>query len=129
MSAVACGGVPDPGTEDAPGVELVGSDLRRAELRRVDLRGAWFREVDLSGARMRGVSLIDADLDGDLEGLRIWGVEVAPLLEAELDRRHPERAVLKATEPDDLRTGWGRLEAMWAVTMARVGCARMIGQP
>src|SRR6185436_18906308 len=74
----------------------------------------------LSGARMRGVSLIGADLDGDLEGLRIWGVEVAPLLEAELDRRHPERAVLKATEPDDRRAGWGRLEAMWAVTMARV---------
>ena len=48
---------------------------------------------------MRGVALVDADLDGEIEGLRIWGVEVAPLLEAELDRRHAERAVLHATEP------------------------------
>ena len=69
---------------------------------------------------MRGVWLFDADLDGDITGLRIWGVEVAPLLEAELIRRHPERAVLAATAPVDLRAGWSRLEAMWAATMARL---------
>jgi hypothetical protein len=55
-----------------------------------------------------------------MERLRIWGVEVAPLVEAELDRRHPERAVLHATEPADLQAGWAGLEAMWAATVERV---------
>ena len=64
--------------------------------------------------------LVDADLDGVIERLTIWGVDVAPLVEAELDRRHPERAVLRATEPADLRTGWAGLEAMWAATVERV---------
>ena len=69
---------------------------------------------------MRGVALVDADLDGEIDRLRIWGVDVAPLVEAELDRRHPERAVLHATEPADLRAGWAGLEVMWAATVERV---------
>lgn len=87
---------------------------------RGDLRGASFRNVDLRGVRMRGVELGDADLDGDVDGLRIHGVEVAPLIGAELDRRHPERAVMRATDPADLQSGWVGLEAMWDATVARV---------
>jgi hypothetical protein len=94
--------------------------MRDAQFRMVDLRDAWFRLVDLRGVRMRGVSLAGADLDGELDGLRIWGVEVAPLVETELDRRHPERAVLRATDPGDLRAGWAGLEAMWAATVERI---------
>jgi hypothetical protein len=105
---------------DVRTLEFTGRDMRGAQFRRVDLRDAWFREVDLRGVRMRGVALVDADLDGEMDRLRIWGVEVAPLLEAELDRRHPERAVLHATEPADLQTGWAGLEAMWASTVERV---------
>jgi hypothetical protein len=86
----------------------------------VNLRDASFRQVDLSGVRMRGVYLVGADVDGDIDGLRISGVDVAPLVEAELDRRHPERAALHATEPADLRSGWAGLEAMWAATIERV---------
>ena len=112
--------MPGPGDEDRRAAELVGDDLRGAQLRQVDLRDAWFRGADLSRVRMRGVWLFEADIDGDIQGLRIWGVEVAPLLEAELDRRHPERAVLRATDPVDLRAGWSRLQAMWTATIARV---------
>jgi hypothetical protein len=105
---------------DLRAVEFTGRDMRGAQFRRVDLRDAWFREVDLRGVKMRGVALMDADLDGEMDRLRIWGVEVAPLVEAELDRRHPERAVLHATGPADLQTGWAGLEAMWASTVERV---------
>jgi DinB superfamily/Pentapeptide repeats (8 copies) len=105
---------------DLRSVEFAGTDMCGAQFRRVDLRHAWFREVDLRGVRMRGVALIDADLDGEMDRLRIWGVEVAPLVEAELDRRHPERAVLQATEPADLQGGCAGLEAMWAATVERV---------
>jgi hypothetical protein len=85
-----------------------------------DLRGAWFRECDLSGAHIRGSFLHDVEIDGDIEGLRVNGVEVAPLVEAELDRRHPERVALRAVTADERRAGWATLEAMWAPTMARV---------
>jgi DinB superfamily/Pentapeptide repeats (8 copies) len=105
---------------DLRGVEFTGRDMRGAQFRNVDLRDAWFRMVDLRGVRMRGVAFVDADLDGEMEGLRIWGVEVGPLLEAELDRRHPERAVLHAAEPADLQVGWAGLVALWEATVERV---------
>lgn len=95
-------------------------DLRGAEFVRADLRHAVFRDTTLRGVRMRGVDLTGADLDGAIDGLRIAGVEVAPLVDAELDRRHPERAVLRATDPDGLRSGWAGLERMWGTTVARV---------
>jgi hypothetical protein len=106
--------------DDSRRIELIGDDLSGARLQGVKLRGAEFREADLSDVRMRGVWLSNADLDGDIDGLRISGVEVAPLLEAELDRRHPERAVFKATDPVEMAAGWSRLEAMWSTTVARV---------
>jgi hypothetical protein len=69
---------------------------------------------------MRGVDLTGAEIEGEIDGLRILGVEVAPLLEAELDRRHPERAALRARDADSMRAGWTGLQAMWAPTMERV---------
>src|SRR6478736_5686280 len=94
--------------------EVTGDELRDATIRRADLSGADLRDVDLSRARMRGVYLWQAEIDGDIEGLTVNGVEVEPLIAAELDRRHPERAILRATDPDGLRAGWAALEAMWA---------------
>ncbi len=95
-------------------------DLRGAEFDRLDLTGASFRDVNLSGMRIRGGYLQNAEIEGDITGLRVWGVEVLPLITAELDRRHPERALLSATEPDELRAGWAEFEAMWAATVDRV---------
>ena len=98
------------GDDDLAGAELVGADLH----------DAWFRESNLRGVHIRGSDLTGAEIDADIAGLRINGVEVAPLVEAELDRRHPERAVLRAEDVDALRKGWAGLEAMWAPTMDRV---------
>lgn len=95
-------------------------DLSDSEFQLVALRDAWFRNADMSGARMRGVLLTDADIDGEIDGLRVNGIEVAPLVEAELDRRHPERAVFHTTDLAELRAGWATLEAMWDATLARV---------
>src|SRR5262249_55695019 len=93
---------------------------RGAEIAGADLGGAWLREVDLSGAHIRGADLTGTEIDGEIDGLTIHGIEVAPLVEAELDRRHPERAVLRAHDADAFRSGWAGLEAMWAPTIERV---------
>jgi hypothetical protein len=90
-----------------------------------DFRGAVFREVDLTGARLYGVLLTGAEIDGDITGLVVNGVEVAPLIEAELDRLHPERAALRSTTPDGLRQALAVVEGFWAATVNR---ARPLGE-
>jgi len=64
-------------------------DLSGAELRTVDLAGARFRAVDLSGAVMRGVELVDVDIHGEIQNVTINGVDIGPLVNAELDGRYP----------------------------------------
>jgi hypothetical protein len=85
-----------------------------------DLTGAEFRECDLSRARMVGVVMQDAEIDGLVTNLVVNGVEVMPYVEAELDRRHPVRLLIRSDQPDDLREAWRQLRADWARTTERV---------
>ena len=93
---------------------------RPTEFVDVDLSGAVFREVNLMGSRMRGVLLMDADIDGAIDGLVVNGVEVGPLISDELDRRHPERTKLRPTDANGCREAWHVVESFWSPTMARV---------
>jgi hypothetical protein len=52
--------------------------------------------------------------------LRVNGVDVIPLVEAELNRRFPGRAGRRDTNPDDPRAAWAALERTWAATLERV---------
>ena len=66
-------------------------DLQGAEFIDADLRGARFVGADLSGVVMRGVEVRDADIDAPWLAngesfLRVNGVDVIPLVEAELNR-------------------------------------------
>jgi len=105
---------------------LTGSDgLQGAEFVDADLRGARFRRADLSGVVMRAVHVRGADIDApwlfDGESfLRVNGVDVIPLVEAELNRRFPGRADRRAADPDGLRAAWAALERTWAATLQRV---------
>lgn len=85
-----------------------------------DLSGAEFREVDLSRVRMLGVVMQDAEIDGLVTNLVVNGVEVMSYVEAELDRRHPVRRLLRSDEPEDLREAWRQLRATWEATVQRV---------
>lgn len=85
-----------------------------------DLHGAEFRECDLTGARLIGVVLQDAVIDGLVTNLVVNGVEVTGYVEAELDRRHPVRLLLRSDDPADLREAARRLHADWAATIERI---------
>jgi len=64
------------------------SSLQGAVFNEVDLRRAAFQDVNLSGAVLLNVNLRNATIDfATIDGLRIWGIEVQPLLEAERKRR------------------------------------------
>jgi hypothetical protein len=100
-------------------------NLRGADFVDADLSGARFIGSDLSGVIMRGVDIQGADIDAPwlLEGegaLHVNGVDVAPFVEAELNRRFPGRADRRATDPDGLRVAWAKLESSWAATLERV---------
>jgi len=100
--------------------KITDADARGADIRHADLSGASFREVALNGVRMRGVELAGADIDGFIYGLRVNGVEVEPLVEAELNRRHPERALLQDRTLAGLRAALDAFERMWEATYERV---------
>jgi hypothetical protein len=104
---------------NAMGANLVGRDLRGGLVREVDFRGARFERVGFIGAVMRGVEFNQAEIDGDVEGLVINGVEVWPLIEAELDRRDPERVKMRPTDADGVREAWDVVERLWAGTVER----------
>jgi DinB superfamily/Pentapeptide repeats (8 copies) len=105
---------------------FTGSDnLQGAEFVDANLHGARFRRTDLSGVVMRAVDVRETDIDApwlfDGESFfRVNGVDVAPLVEAELNRRFPGRAERRATDPDGLRRAWAVLEQTWAGTLGRI---------
>ena len=85
-----------------------------------DLSGAEFRESDLSRARLVGVVMQDAEIDGLVTNLTVNGVEVTSYVEAELDRRHPVRLLMRSDQPADLRAAWRELRDGWADTVKQV---------
>lgn len=100
-------------------------DLAGATFVDRSLRGARFVRCDLSGVVMRGVDVADAEIDAPwlIEGggtLLVNGVDVAPLVDAELDRRFPGRSQRRAADPEGLRAAWAALESTWGATSARV---------
>jgi uncharacterized damage-inducible protein DinB len=109
--------------------EFIHKDLRGSRFERVDLTGAEFRATDLSQARFRavdfrdvvmtGVEMCDVRIDGEFKNLLINGVDVATLVEAELDRRDPDRVKMRPTEPAGFREAWDIVERLWHGTVER----------
>jgi hypothetical protein len=109
---------------DFIGADLHGSrfertDLTGAQLWAVDLSGARLRGVDLTGVTMRGVELVDVSINGEIQNLTINGVDVAPLIDAELDRRYPDRAKMRPADAAGFSEAWDILERLWAGTVDR----------
>ncbi|WP_228387430.1 MULTISPECIES: DinB family protein [unclassified Nocardioides] len=83
------------------------------------LRGATIRDVDLSGTRFVGVVAEHLEITGEFDRLEVNGVDVVPLVTAELDRRHPERARLRPTTVAGYQEAFTLLEQLWSDTVDR----------
>jgi uncharacterized protein YjbI with pentapeptide repeats len=109
--------------------DFFGADLRSSRFERADLSGSvffatdlagsQFRGVDLTGGVMRGVELGNVDITGEIMNVTINGVDIGPLIDAELNRRYPDRARMRPADPAGFREAWDILERLWADTVAK----------
>jgi hypothetical protein len=109
--------------------DFTDADLRGARFERTDLSGALLKAVDLAGARLlgvnltgavlRGVELVNVDIDGEIQNVRINGVDIWPLVDAELNRRYPDRAKMRPVDPAGFAEAWDTIERLWDQTVDR----------
>ena len=85
-----------------------------------DLTDSEFRECDFTRARLIGVVVQDVIIDGLVSNLVVNGVEVSSYVEAELDRRHPVRVLIRSGDPIELLEGFRKLRAVWSATLERL---------
>jgi hypothetical protein len=105
--------------QDLTGARFERVRLRGATMRQIDFTGAQIRGALLHGTRMRGVEMVNVDIYGELLNVVVNGVDIAPLVEAELDRRMPDRAKMRPDDADGFREAWAILERLWDGTVAR----------
>ncbi|QDO87225.1 DinB family protein [Ornithinimicrobium ciconiae] len=109
--------------DDLQGAEFVRADLTGARFERTRLTGARVVASDLTGLVVRGSDVLNVEIDSPwlAEGdfFRVNGVDVIPLIEAELDRRFPGRKLRRAADPEGLAAAWSALESTWAATLDR----------
>lgn len=87
-----------------------------------DLSGATFRDCDLSGVRITGSWLDGLSVSGGYARLLVDDVDVTEFVSTELDRRHPERLLVRGMRTaDGHRAAWAEIERLWAGTVARAG--------
>jgi uncharacterized damage-inducible protein DinB len=99
-------------------------DMAGSVFRDVNLSGATFEDVNLAGATVRNANLEGLHIeDVNIEGLTVFGFRVDELIEAECDRRDPERARLKMRDlcdPEAVREVMARLEGIRAAFRRRL---------
>jgi hypothetical protein len=96
------------------------TEFEAAAFVKASFKGATFRSCDVSGVTMRSVEVGGLDIDShDLffGSLFVNGVDVVPLVDAELNRQFPGRELQKAQTPEGLREGWAAVQAAWQTTV------------
>jgi len=85
-----------------------------------DLTGARFVDCDLTQVKIVDGWLVDVSVSGYVSNLRVNDVDVTAFVEAELDRRHPERLQFREMRTaDDYRAMWETIEQLWSDAVAR----------
>ena len=97
------------------------NEFEGASFVKASFKSATMRFSDVSGVTMRGMDVNGLDIDShDLffGTLVVNGVDVVPLVDAELNRQFPGRELQKAETPEGLREGWAAAVTAWATTVA-----------
>jgi hypothetical protein len=95
-------------------------EFRGASFTGADLSGAKFRDCDLRRLKVVDSWLVDVSVSGLVGNFVVNDVDVTEFVEAELDRRHPERVQLRAVKTaDDYHAMWDTIERIWSDTVAR----------
>jgi hypothetical protein len=90
-----------------------------------DFTNATLRGGHFNGLRVTDAWIVDVELSGMIRGLVVNGVDVTEYVQAEMDRRLPERVLIRSmTTAADCRAGWDVIERLWVATIARVGLLR-----
>jgi len=105
--------------QDLKGSEFARADMSGSRFSTVLLDDATITNADLHRVRMRGVETSEMTIDGEVLRLVVNGVDVVPFVEAELDRRHPDRPKFRPTDADGFREAWDVNERLWAATVER----------
>jgi hypothetical protein len=95
-------------------------EFEGASFVQASFKGATVRFSDVTGMKMRSVDCDGLDIDShDLffGKLFVNGVDVVPLVEAELNRQFPGRELQNAKTPEGLRDGWVAVQAAWRGTV------------
>ena len=96
------------------------NEFEGAKFVRASFKGASLRYSDLTDVTMRSVDVHGLDIDShDLffGSLFVNGVDVVPLVDAELNRQLPGRELQKSHTPEGLREGWVAVQAAWQMTI------------
>jgi len=94
--------------------------FRSARISLSDLGDLEIRDCEVSGLKIVDCYGSEVYLGGDFDRVVVNDVEVTAYVEAELDRKHPLRALAReATSPDDYRAAWHALETQWEATLDR----------
>jgi hypothetical protein len=101
--------------------------FRGARFTSADFNGATFRDCDLRKLKVADSYLLDVSVSGLVGNFVVNDVDVTAFVEAELDRRHPERAQLRDMKTaNDYRAMWDTIERLWSDAVAR---ARRLPKP
>ena len=101
--------------------------FRGARFTGTDFTGATFRDCDLRKLKIVDSWLVDVNVSGEVANFVVNDVDVTEFVEAELRRRHPERAQLRGMQSaDNYREMWDTIERLWSAAVAR---ARRLPQP
>jgi hypothetical protein len=104
-------GYHDDGNNDA---------FRGASFTVADLAGAKFVDCDMSHVKIVDSWLVDVNVSGYVSNFVVNDVDVTAFVDAELDRRYPERVQLREVQTaDDYRAIWDTIERLWSDTVAR----------
>jgi hypothetical protein len=94
-------------------------DWSHSRFEEVDFSLSRFHNVYFRDTVIRGAWLQRVEIDGYIDDVTINGVAVGPLIEAELDRRDPDRRLVRPSDADGFRRAWNVVVRRWDAAVDR----------